>query len=307
MEIEVLSQDEMSMKLLIRGTNPAFVNTLRRVLLADIPKMAIDRVEFTMGSIRNPGGEDKEYESKTPLFDEIIAHRLGMVPIPTDLELFGYRDDCTCEGVGCPNCELMYSLWKVGPCTVYSGDLELTEADEKFAIREKLIPLVNLNEKQGLVLYATAILGTGLIPLVNLNEKQGLVLYATAILGTGIAHAKWQAAHAIGYRNYPTIEIDQKACDLCGECVEACPRSLLVVDKKKIETVDGYHTRCNLCNSCEEVCEPKAIKVVADSSTFIFQFETDGALTAKEALLQAIRVAGEKFAVFRKALADIGA
>lgn len=283
MEIEVLSQDEMSMKLLIKGTNPAFVNALRRILLAEIPKMAIDRVEFTMGSIRNPGGEDKEYESKTPLFDEIIAHRLGMVPIPTDLELFGYRDGCTCEGVGCPNCELMYSLWKVGPCTVYSGDLELTEADEKFAIREKLIPIVNL------------------------NEKQGLVLYATAILGKGTEHAKWQAAHAVGYRNYPTIEIDQKKCDLCGECVEACPRALLVVDKKKVETVDGYHTRCNLCNSCEEVCDPEAIKVRADDSTFIFQFETDGALTAREALLQAMKIAGEKFGGFREALADIGA
>jgi len=283
MDIEVLSQDEMSMKLLIKGTSPAFVNTLRRVLLAEVPKMAIDRVEFTMGSIRNPGGEDKEYESKTPLFDEIIAHRLGLVPIPTDLELFGYRDDCVCEGVGCPNCELMYSLWKVGPCTVYSGDLELTEADEKFAIREKLIPLVNL------------------------NEKQGLVLYATAVLGKGTEHAKWQAAHAIGYRYYPNIEIDHKACDLCGECVESCPRSLLAIEKKKVVVVDGYHTRCNLCNSCEEVCEAQAIKVVPDQSTFIFQFETDGALTAKETLLQAVKIAGEKLGDFRKALADIGA
>ncbi|MCI0497633.1 MAG: DNA-directed RNA polymerase subunit D [Thermoplasmata archaeon] len=282
MKIEVLSQTENSMKLLVSESDPAFVNTLRRILIAEVPKMAIDRVEFTMGSISNPAG-DREYESKTPLFDEIIAHRLSMVPVPTDLELFGFKGDCSCKGEGCPNCELLYSLWKVGPCTVYSGDLELAQADDRFAIKEKLIPIVNL------------------------NDKQGLVLYATAVLGRGRDHSKWQASHAVGYRYFPAFHVDEKACTDCGDCAEACPRDLIHVEKKKgVTFVDDFEHVCNMCNACVEACEPKALRLEEDGTRFIFQFETDGALTAKHALRTALEIALQKFSGFREGLGDIG-
>ncbi|HID74303.1 MAG TPA: DNA-directed RNA polymerase subunit D [Thermoplasmata archaeon] len=284
MDIEILSRTETSMKLLISGVKPPFVNTLRRILIAEVPKMAIDRVEFTMGSVRkgDQASDEKTYESKTPLFDEIIAHRLAMVPIPTDLDLFGFRDECTCGGEGCPNCEIMYSLWKVGPCTVYSGDLELAQADDRFAIKEKLIPIVNL------------------------NEKQGLVLYATAILGKGKDHAKWQAANAVGYRYYPEFGLDTKTCTLCGECARACPRELIEVDKKMARFVDGYEQHCNLCNACVDACEPGALVLAPDETRFIFQFETDGALTASRVLLEAMKIGVSKFEDFRTSLGELG-
>ena len=282
MKIEVLSQTDNSMKLLISEAYPAFVNSLRRALIAEVPKMAIDRVEFTMGSISNPAG-DREYESKTPLFDEIVAHRLAMVPVPTDLELFGFKDSCSCKGEGCPNCELMYSLWKVGPCTVYSGDLELAQADDRFAIKEKLIPIVNL------------------------NDKQGLVLYATAVLGRGKDHAKWQSAHAVGYRYYPVFSVDADRCTNCGDCAGACPRDLIRAEKKKgVSFVDGFEQICNMCGACVETCEAKALTLEEDETRFIFQFETDGSLSAKEALRTALDIAHGKFSDFREGLGEMG-
>ena len=86
MKVKVLAQSDDTMKLLLDGTEPAFANALRRVLVADVPKMAIEDVEFHLGPIRSEDG--KEYESIAPLFDEIIAHRLGLVPLPTDLDLY---------------------------------------------------------------------------------------------------------------------------------------------------------------------------------------------------------------------------
>src|SRR5438309_11590356 len=108
MKIKVLSKAEDSMRLLLEEVEPAYANALRRVLVSDVPKMAIEDVEFHLGPIRADDG--KEYESVGPLFDEMIAHRPGLGPIPTDRPLYHRRQDCpTCPGGGCPNGRIIYS------------------------------------------------------------------------------------------------------------------------------------------------------------------------------------------------------
>src|SRR3989454_949644 len=96
------------------STRSTCVCALRRVLAPDVPKMAMEDVDFHWA----PFGADegKEYEGVGPLFDEMTAHRLGLVPIPTDLALYNRREDCpTCHGEGCPNCTIIYSVNKRGP------------------------------------------------------------------------------------------------------------------------------------------------------------------------------------------------
>ena len=175
MDIEILEMAERKAKFILKNSSPAMANALRRTLLSDIPKMAIDKVEFHLGPIMY---DDKEYESVTPLFDEIIAHRLGMVPVPTDLDLFVSQSECTCGGEGCPNCTIMYSLNKIGPCTVYSGDLE---------------PLGNPNLR----------VKDEFIPIVELTDGQAVLIYATAVMGTARKHVKWQVANGVGYKTCP--------------------------------------------------------------------------------------------------------
>ena len=284
MDLEIRELSDVSLKLLISDTTPYFVNTLRRYLISNIPKMAIEDVEFHLGPIRDDTG--KEFESISPLFDEIIAHRLGLIPIPTDLELFGYRDECVCKGEGCPNCTIMYTLNKKGPCTVYSGDLEPL-GDSKFKIKEDLIPIVKL------------------------SDHQALLIYATAILGTTMEHAKWQTVSGVGYKYYPTIEIDNKACDGGGSCVEACPKNILKLKGKKIVVQDNYED-CTLCNACIEACEPaghdketKAIKVSGDPTKILYKFETDTSLTPKETLVYALNSLEAKFTEFKNAVSKL--
>src|SRR3989337_1260129 len=113
MKIDVLEAREDFLKFVLGETSPAFANALRRVLIADVPKMAIEDVEFHLGPIRAEDG--KEYESVSPLFDEIIAHRLGLIPIPTDLGLYNPRESCpSCHAEGCPSCTIIYSGNKRG-------------------------------------------------------------------------------------------------------------------------------------------------------------------------------------------------
>jgi len=278
MDIEIRKLDERKAELLLSETNPPLANALRRVLIADIPKLAIEDVEYHLGTIGSDE-DDKEYESAAPLFDEVIAHRLGMLPIPTDLELFNYRSECDeCDGDGCPNCTVIYSLNKKGPCTVYSGDL---------------IP-VGENELRPV---------DDLIPIVKLNEDQALLMYATAELGTAKEHAKWQPTNGVAYKYYPEIEINSNECDECKECIEVCPVDILEMEDNELIVTDLEE--CKLCNACEDACDQDAINVKGRDDKFILTFETDGSLSTEDALKKGLEVLTEKFTNMVNLIEDI--
>ena len=107
-------------RILISETNASQVNAIRRALIADVPKLAITRVDFSQGVTQDNKGE--VVESVNVLPDEVLAHRLAMIPIPTNLEEPLYApDECpNCKDVierdrGCPLCQVLYTLSARGP------------------------------------------------------------------------------------------------------------------------------------------------------------------------------------------------
>ena len=276
MKIDVLEMTPTKAEFVISETNPTFVNAFRRTIVADVPKMAINTVEFHLGPIMDE--DNKAYESISPLFDEIVSHRLSLVPVPTDLDQFNFRKDCSCKGEGCPSCTIMYSLNKKGPCTVYSGDLEPL-GSEQFRITDDLIPIVKL------------------------AEDQALLVYATAELGRGRDHAKWQATVGAGYRYAADIEVDDGKCDPGCSCADTCPKDVLEKDGRKLKV--KHPERCNLCNSCVEMCEVDAIKITGDPTKIVFRFETDGSMAAKDILLKGLSILEERFEGLREQLSAL--
>jgi len=263
-------------RIVFSETDASIVNAIRRTMIADVPKMAIESVEYHMGAIMDDQG--KEYESVSPLFDEMIAHRLGMLPIPTDLDVLVPREKCSCEGEGCPNCTIMYSINKKGPCTVYSGDLEPL-GDAKLRIKDDLVPIVKL------------------------KEGQAILAYATAQLSTGREHAKYSPVCGIGYRYSANIRIDSARCDLDEACIEVCPKDVFVREGKKI--VIKHPERCNLCMACVERCELDCITVEEDRSRIILKYETDGAIGAKDLVIRSLKILEEKFDGFREMISSL--
>jgi len=247
MKLTILEESETYIKVLIEATSPDFVNAIRRTLLLDVPKLAIGDVTI--------------YDNTSALFDEIVAHRIGLLPLPTNLDLFVFRKDCVCEDVGCPNCTVHYTVSKEGECTVYSGDL--TAEDPSWAIKDENIPILRL------------------------LKDQRVILEAEAQLGTGKQHAKWQTVSGAGYGYYPQIEISDD-CNVCRDCVKGCPRDVLQVKKKKL--IVQHLENCSLCKTCMETCVRDAIKVSGDPTRLVFHFETDGALTARRALQEALTI-----------------
>lgn len=271
-DVEIRELTETRIKLLVKGTNHVFMNMLRRTIIADVPKMAIHNVDFHHGSLGSAmeGDKEIEFESSSPLFDEMIAHRLGLIPITTDLSLFNKRSECPCKGEGCPSCTIMYAINKRGPCVVYSGDLEPVN-HEAYRIRNDVIPIVKL------------------------DEEQALLVYATAELGTGKEHAKFQATQAAGYQYYPKITVKEKANEDSEASVKVCPRGVLEWDGKQKRIKVKNLEACNLCMACVEACEDDSIKVEYDPTQFLMSFETDASFTPEAVLDHAIDLLNKKF------------
>ncbi len=239
MKIKRLAKDDNSIAFILEDVDVSYANALRRAILVEVPTLAIEEVAFK--------------ENSSSFYDEIIAHRLGLVPIKTDLEILNFRDDCVCKSKGCPSCTLALTLSKEGPGIVYSEDLKSEDP--------KLKP-------------------KGGIPILKLGRGQKISLEATAVLGNGKAHAKWQPGVA-SYKYYPRIKIT-KECVVCEECTNNCPRDVLKLSKGKVMVKDDKE--CILCNACTDVCEYDAIKVRGNPTKFIFRVESSGALTPKEML-----------------------
>ncbi len=280
MDVSVVDLKPRALKLELNATSGAQVNAIRRTLLADIPKLAIEDVEFHLGPIRDEA-TGKDYDSSTSMFDEAIALRLGLLPIPTDLGQFRRKAECTCEGAGCVHCQVMYSVDKKGPCTVYAKDL---------------VPLGDAN---------LAILEPD-VPIVRLGARQALLAYATAVVGSAREHAKWQVAHAVGQSPRPHVKIQRHAgcSDACLKRVAAsCPVNILQFQAGKLSVTD--ETKCILCWACEKTCEHGSVKVEPDLRDFFLQFETDGSLTAREALRYALKDLKRRFEELREAVQSI--
>lgn len=254
-KVELLELDERKARFIVEDVHPYFVNALRRVLLAEVPKLAIDQVTF--------------YDNTSALFDEIVAHRLGLLPIPTDpatLNLAGQVDD-----EGNPTYLVRYTLTKEGPCTVYSGDFE--PEDPKFAIVDPKIPIVEL------------------------LQGQRLILEAAAVLGQGTDHAKWQVCSAVGYKYYPTATIDDKRItpEQAEAAVSLTPKGILAVEGGRLVVLDAENI-----NRADEAAKVlgDAFRVDYDDRRFLFRFETDGSLSAEDALLKAVEILKERFKAF---------
>mgnify|MGYP000524705291 CR=1 FL=1 len=162
MKVKILERGDDWVKFSVEGISPGFANALRRVMMTEVPTMAIEWVDF------------RKNDSVLP--DEIIAHRLGLIPLKFDPKHYKLPKECECKGKGCSKCQVKFVLKKKGPCMVYSGDLK-SSAEDVEPVYDNM-------------------------PIVQLFEDEELEFEAIAQLGIGKEHAKWQAAIAsYGYED----------------------------------------------------------------------------------------------------------
>ncbi len=266
MKVEIVDKTDTTLRLIIRDTDASFMNSLRRIMLTEVPSMAIEDVVIV--------------ENSSMLPDEILAHRLGFIPLTTDLDSYNLPEECPCKSeFGCNLCRVALTLnveAVEGMKTVYSGDL-ISENPDIRPVSDR-------------------------IPIVKLVSGQKIKLEAYARLGKGKAHAKWQPVSMCVYKYFPQIMINGKRCDACEECVKVCPKNVLVTTNKKIEVRNLMD--CTLCEDCVDACtaDPSAIEVTWDKNTFIYDIESTGALPVERIVLESLSILDKKASGFVKKL-----
>ena len=147
-------------------------------------------------------------ENSSIVRDEILAHRLGLIPLRTDLESYVLREKCDCHSeLGCGKCGVTLTLEAEAADssrTVYSKELKSSDPD--------IIPV------------------SGEIPILKLSHNQRVRLEAYARLGLGTEHAKWQPVSVSTVKSVSKIIINTTKCDACKICVEACYKKILRTD-----------------------------------------------------------------------------
>jgi len=154
--IKILERDNNHIVIQFNDIPRQYVNALRRLSISQVPTFAIDDVVIL--------------ENSSVMHDEAVAHRLGLIPLRTDLKRFVMPDLCECKStLGCSNCRVLLVL-----------DAESLE-------KTKVITTADLISEDEVVRPVSKE-----IPIVSLAPGQKLKFEAYARLGTGKNHAKWQ-------------------------------------------------------------------------------------------------------------------
>lgn len=238
----------------LSGVSPGVANAIRRSMTELVPTMAIETVSFKQNS--------------SALYDEVVAHRLGLIPLKTDLKGYNLPADCSCNGEGCARCELKLTL---------KSDAEGWVTSESLKSKDPAIAPVFAG-----------------IPIVKLLKGQALEIEATAVLGQGKEHAKWMPGlvwyeykHDVKVNNGPKLaefkdKFPEKAFDSNGK---------LSKDKILSEGV---------LEACIGVCDDLVSVDYADND-FVFHVEPWGQLSPQEMLSTSTEMLNRDLKAFAEA------
>jgi len=253
-KVKILNKNKTSIRFLLSETTPAFANALRRIMVSEVPTLAIESVDI--------------HQNTSGLFDEVIAHRLGLIPLTYNTKLMNAPEECSCKGKGCGKCQVVLVLDKKGPAEVKAGDMKSSDP--------KVKP-VDPN-----------------ILIVELLEGQELKFEAVAILGRGQEHAKWQAAN-VGYKFFPVLKVTGSKG--LTEAVKKCPRGVLVKSGSSIRLKNPEN--CSLCMLCQDIAD---VQIQGDPSRVIFEVESISGLQPELVVNKAAEILEKKAVAFEKEL-----
>ena len=149
MSLQIINQGEQKISVKLQGMPLQYANAIRRICLNGVPIFAIDTVDIL--------------ENSSILADEGIAHRLGLIPLKTELSSIETSGDSD---------RIMLTLDSGNATetrTIFSGEIE-SQDDTIKPISEK-------------------------IPIVTLAPNQRIKFEAHARLGRGTEHAKWNSSN----------------------------------------------------------------------------------------------------------------
>jgi DNA-directed RNA polymerase subunit D len=264
MEVNLLSRskDDMKCTLLLKGISTAYANSMRRSFIENVPVLAIEDLQIK--------------KNNSALYDEIIAHRLGLIPLKTDMSTYeqapdDYKnpDDLNVKQ------KVVLTLKAKGPGMVYASEIKSQDPAIK-PVYPKM-------------------------PIVNLLQGQEFEFEAVAIMGVGRIHAKWSPCLAY-YRQKPIIEVKKKV-DNAKEVIDNQPDKIFILKNNNLVVDSEKILSSNLVEEAVSLCKPKgSVALTYSDDEIIFTIESWGQITCKEIILEGLKQISLMCDDFTKAL-----
>jgi DNA-directed RNA polymerase subunit D len=256
MKLELIKKKKGKITFEIKDENVAYVNTLRRIFTSEVPTMAIANVEFKQNS--------------SALYDEIIAHRLGLVVLKTDLDSYNMLNEGETDSAAT---SVTFTCKAIGPKTIYASDLKSSDS--------KVVPV-----------HPETI-------ILKLFDKQEIEFMATARLGIGKTHMKWSPG-LVSYYYKPKITINNK--NVTPEILEQFPPQVKTKGQIDVEKFDSPE----LIDACRDV-NKDVVKIEYDNphKEFVFTIESWGQLAPDTIVEEGLKQYNAQLDEFKKLLKDI--
>ena len=275
-EIEIKSKTDEELIFDIKGVDPTLVNTLRRIMIAEIPTMAIETVIINQNTSIIP--------------DEVLAHRLGLVPIMADANDFieklpddEFNDKNSMKFTLNVKCYTDKNGKLINE-TIYSKDLIFEpqgEQEKKF---------YNPQTKK----YSIGLVHDDIL-LNKLTSGMEIELECYCVKGIGRTHAKWSPVCTAFYRLINKINIVKEINgNDAEELKQLCPKGVFIVNKKGNAEVGNVRE----CTSCRECIRPKKFKDCIElgkiADHYEFHIESVGMYKPESIFFRAIDVLKQK-------------
>jgi DNA-directed RNA polymerase II subunit RPB3 len=280
--IEVTHVSDDLCKFTLSNTDVSVANTIRRLILAEVPTMAIEIVNVE--------------ENSTVLFDEFIAHRMGLLPLSShgvgDLPGDGgfvEHKDCNCLE-GCRFCSVEYKL------DVSNNEeriLNVTHFDMKPTGRwltapdgEKIRDLPPEHEVHGCPFPDSELekdidtRDNGII-ITKLKKNQRIAMTCIARKGIPKYHSKFMPVTLSLYNFEPIVTLDRAMVDSLSleeriAFVQSCPRKMFGLDsedKVQLERPEDCAFEDECVAKARELGKPGMVTVKMDTNIFHFTIE----------------------------------
>jgi DNA-directed RNA polymerase subunit D len=214
-DLKVIEKQDDKITIKFNNVPRQYVNALRRLSISEVPTFAIDDVVIL--------------ENSSVMHDEAVAHRLGLIPLRTDLKKFNLPNNCDCKSaLGCTNCRVLLQL------DAEAKDKTKIITTSELISEDEFVKPVNQD-----------------IPIITLAPGQKIKFEAYARLGLGKDHAKWQAAtiSVVKYgedENEIYLTIESNGALTAEEIVIAAVEKLNSNIKEFGETISSVRTLTNV-------------------------------------------------------------
>lgn len=268
------------------GVYPAIANAFRRLMLSEVPSMAIEKVYI--------------YNNTSIIQDEVLAHRMGLLPLKADPRLFAYRTEESTEQ-GTEQDTLEYEL-KV-KCTrrkeagkdqsnfddiyknhkVYSGHLKwLPKGKQAQIYNESSVGCIHED-----------------ILIAQLRPGHELDLRLIAVKGIGKDHAKFSPVATAYYRLLPQITLNREVSGKDAYQLQTCfSPGVIGIDENDCAYVkDARYDSCSR-NVYRYPHLADAVTMSRVRDHYIFNVESVGALKPEVIFLEAVKELKKKCRAF---------